>query len=759
MKKLGWVAKALNKRMVVGLVAVVSVPLYAQSLINLPEQPLSKALTQLASEGGINIIASDSIVAKRTAPAVVGNLTVQQALDRLLEGSGLQASKQDAKTYVIRKSPPPPSKDNAQDSVAELPNIKVTSSTEASSNGFVADSTNAATRSDTPISQLAQSVQVVTADAIKSTQAQSVADALANTASVVVGLSTGIPAVFVRGFSAEIMGNGLVQAGITYAMTTPVAALQSVEVLKGADSILAGAMKPGGIVNVTTKQPQAQPVHELTTQVGSYGEVLTSIDLAGAITSDDRLTYLFVMSGEHSSESYEGYNGKKQFYVAPSIGWQDANTKVVASFEHNVLYQPMQSYTALTVNGPLVTGQRPSPADEHSTIQSNTFSLDFQRKFNSIWSFESKTSYQAIQDSSVAQVPLPVGLPVGTALLYYAAGNELSYAVETDNHLQSDFSIGPVKQKITGGFAYDVYWGSGVLSTTIATAPFPDLSSISSNSPELPYDNGKMYSTNAYLQDQLTWGRLHLLASIARAASWRSNAQSQGAWVPNFGILYQATDDLSVYANLLNSFNPQPGTQLLSGGYAPPQTGKSVETGIKLNLFDDRLIATAALFRAAVMNQAVSLPGTTAAILTGGQVSRGAEFTLTGRLMPGLNVIANYTYSNTQKNSVELSQAPPNAGNVWLTYDLQGARLHGWGMGLGVTARSAYQVVSATGPVYRIPGQAQTNANVYYHARNWSATLGVKNVFNRLLYSDQTYLDNVGVVTGRVFLLTATYDF
>lgn len=69
-------------------------------------QPLSQALAELARQARLTLVASPALLAGKTAPAVSGRFTPQQALDRLLAGSGL-AGRIDAGALTVRPLPPP----------------------------------------------------------------------------------------------------------------------------------------------------------------------------------------------------------------------------------------------------------------------------------------------------------------------------------------------------------------------------------------------------------------------------------------------------------------------------------------------------------------------------------------------------------------------------------------------------------------------------------------------------------------------------
>ncbi|WP_321912678.1 TonB-dependent siderophore receptor [Burkholderia cepacia] len=726
--------------------------------IELPAQPLSEAIATLARQAKVNILVADVPQANRRVPAMSGKLTVREALTKLLENTGLKAEQRRDGTWVIvapSTTISKPLSSNANETATVLPTINVADTRAPADLGFVTESTTTATRTDTPISQTAQSIQVINQEAIKSTQAQSVVDALAYTTSGVGITDTGMgsPVITIRGFSAKTMSNGVNDAGngstqSPNSLGVPMAGIERIEVLKGADSILSGVMDPGGVVNVVYKQPTAVPVHELTVQTGSYGNWLGAIDLGGPLTLDNRLTYRFVLSADRAGESFGGYDGGKSFYVAPSLGWKSGSTEVVVGYQHNVQNKPPVPITEISeVSGPLpLNGQSLLPSVD-SLMQSDTLYASLKQQLGPYFLFESKSQYQTSRSKTAWSDQ--------TSETYSIINGQFSsFGFDTDNHLRAKFAIGPIRQTLLVGFDYQKYW-----SDTYSILP-----SITPGQYGY-YDFGKFYFSNVYLQDQLSWGRLHVLGSIAHGTTWGGTVPSQSAWVPNVGVLYQLTDSVAVYANALRSFTPQIGELLLDGESAPPATGRSVEAGFKFNFLDDRLSLTADVFRSAVMNQATPIPGNSGGFfyLSGGRVTRGVELNATGRLLPGVNLISSYTYGNTPKSSSVSGDLPRHTGSLWLTWDLPGERWHGWGVGAGLQARSGYQLAVPDLPVYRVPGQMQTDLSVYYRAKRWNTTLAVKNLFNRTLYQPDAATDGtigfVNVNPGRLIYLTSRYDF
>lgn len=72
--------------------------------------PLGRALNQLATQSRIQLLYEPELVADRTVPSLVGELTVPEALNALLQGSGLVPYHVNGNTIVLRPAPPNPSR-------------------------------------------------------------------------------------------------------------------------------------------------------------------------------------------------------------------------------------------------------------------------------------------------------------------------------------------------------------------------------------------------------------------------------------------------------------------------------------------------------------------------------------------------------------------------------------------------------------------------------------------------------------------------
>ncbi|MEM1196441.1 MAG: TonB-dependent receptor [Pseudomonadota bacterium] len=72
--------------------------------IELPAQPLSQALAELARRYGIDFVAPQQLTRGKTAPRISGRMTAAQALDRLLAGSGLTYRRSRDGRFIVAKA-------------------------------------------------------------------------------------------------------------------------------------------------------------------------------------------------------------------------------------------------------------------------------------------------------------------------------------------------------------------------------------------------------------------------------------------------------------------------------------------------------------------------------------------------------------------------------------------------------------------------------------------------------------------------------
>jgi iron complex outermembrane receptor protein len=126
---------------------------------------------------------------------------------------------------------------------------------------------------------------------------------------------------------------------------------------------------------------------------------------------------------------------------------------------------------------------------------------------------------------------------------------------------------------------------------------------------------------------------------------------------PRVALTYQPQENVSVYINYSESFNPVSSSDqegVASEGLLEPETGKQTEIGMKSSWFDGKIMSTFAIYRINKQNVVMSNPDENAGdngvpeLLNVGEVeSNGFESTLVGDINDNITITANYAYNDT----------------------------------------------------------------------------------------------------------------
>jgi iron complex outermembrane receptor protein len=750
------------------LVAATAVHAAGQTDINVevPAGSLQAALVSYAARANISIKFEATDLADKRTSGLKGTMTAQEGLDKLLAGSGLQYRKVSDGVYVVTAVAAPKAVVPA-DAVSQkdFQTIFVAGGADTNNAELVTERSRTATRTDTLLGQTPQSVTVITSKLLEQQQTKTVQDALSNAAGVSVSGSSGFSqSVFVRGFLAPISVDGVAEAAAAASKTaspglsTPMAAVDAVEVMKGADAIMSGAgggMALGGAVNVVLKKPTAQTVHELTMEVGSYGHVLTSVDLGGALSEDKRWTYRLVASGSSDNTSFAGYNGPNDSYLLASLGFTQGDTSVVVGAEKDHARFVMGQTVPMTNTGEFLPLLSPlGSVDDRIIGDRQAVFAELRQNLANDWKLQLKLkSTKNTYSSSYYGLPLPSGNTVSPlSYEFYPTQERRSSDQDSiDFAVTKTLKAWDIEQKITAGFnVQKTVYGAGAtyasgFSFSDGSTVLPQISDFSDESTS----KTTMMDTNLFVQDQVHYGKWYGLLSVAKGTEW-GTAQYSGSWAgypdtsyertssvsPSFGILYQLTDSVALFGNARKSFESQVGLEMADGSTPTPKRGVSHELGSKIYLNEDKLTLNLALFRNEQQNIATLVPGQfTKYYMVAGQTSKGFEAELTGEITRGLRGVVAFTHTQYD----DLSQTsngglPMNRLKVYASYDLPGERLQGWTVGAGVTARTGYQAVYPdpmnANAYYSVPGTSSWDADVSYSSKAWKLILGVKDCLN-----------------------------
>jgi len=788
----------------------------AAKVFSIGPQPLATALLAWGKQADVQVLTASGSIANWRSGGAEGVLTPGAALDELLQGTDLERESYDARTVVVRQrqqrgnaTPVPVDTTVAFDPESIVPLATVDVRGLVSATGFKADSTRTVTRTETALTDVPQSVSVVTRDVIDSQQAVDIGDVARYVAGVqYVDGYGGSPLFLIRGFDAgHGMTDGMPNGIARTEDLPPLVGIERVEVLRGPEAILGDASQNnnfGGSINVVMKRPQADTVRTLSYSVGEYDGERLGIDLAGSLSKDRSVTYRLVAAGQRGEKTPGGDGGGRGAYLAPSIAWQGDDTRIMGGLEfvdnrvpgpeHTVLLGPSLSMAAAHRSLP----GTPSDISTYRTARA-VFELD--HAFGDDWTFHSRGQYvrQRSHGNSWSYVDGASGgyayatSPVLRSFRY--AGNYWTW----QNDLTRTFRTGGVTHDVLVGFdlarthAGDSGSGSVTQGATVATersdavivtrplaydlATDSDLrgkvSALSVAEATTVQELGGSWQTNAglYLQDQMSIGDdWNVLAALRRTTYELDTHQADGSprtirktrWIPKLGVVYKVSPGISVYADTSTGFQPDP---LLGkdGQPLPAATSRQVELGGRFDLFDQRARLTAALYRIRVDHSVdlVSPEPPFFATPGPGQTNHGLEVELSGRVAEGLDMLASLTEARIRnRDDTQATGAPRHQAAAWASYRFGEGSLRPWGVAAGIVARSrAVGRTTSDGQYFNIPGQASVETNVSRYGNDWRVTLGVKNLFSRTLYAvnfDETF---VPIRQGRVVQLTGVYDF
>ena len=375
----------------------------------IPPQPLSTALIAFGKQANVQVLTAGGTIAIFRSNGVSGTLTSDAALARLLDGTGLAYRFVDAGTVVVKPSgqepavPPSIEKASGYPSLADAKLLAPINAYGllAQDNGFMADTSNSATRTDSDPLDVPQSISVVTHDLMDSQQSRTVAEAVRNVAGVqYTDNSDSLPSFQIRGFNpGNGMTDGMPNSIAALGDFPPLIGVTRVEVLKGPETILGDSIGDndfGGLINVILKKPQSEPVHELSYSIGEFGDTQAGLDLAGPLGNSHELTYRLVLSSEYTDRTAQGYRGLRSNYFAPSIGWQNDTTKLIVGGSRVLNRLPIPDHTVLlddSVSSASPPGLLLGNPGDNSTYQTSRLYYMFEHQFGDGWAFRSRGQY------------------------------------------------------------------------------------------------------------------------------------------------------------------------------------------------------------------------------------------------------------------------------------------------------------------------------------------------------------------------------
>lgn len=735
---------------------------------DIPAQPLASALNAYGRQSGLQITAEAGVVAGLSSQPVSGSFTAEEALHRLLAGTGVRWHVTGDGTVVLTRPPAAPS------GALDVPEVNVTAGRLRSFSpvrGYAAMIGGAGMRTDTPLLETPQSVSIVTADQIRATDSSSVTEALAYTPGLAAQASTYsrmADDLMIRGFNVADGYSGILRDGMrlgpnVYGTVQEPYGLERVEVVRGAASVLYGQLTPGGLVNTVSKRPTDEPLHELNIGYGSYNRRFLSGDFGGRLTEDGTVTYRLTGLWR-DSDSWIDHVEDNRRYIAPAITWrptQDTSLTLLASYQRTeTQFSPPMPFTALSSGAVPRDFFNGEPGFDRFQVDAYTAGYLLEHAFSDRVTFRSSARYF----TSVGRwdyLTFVSLAPNGNVTRGVSQREESSTGFVADNSLELRFDTGPASHTVLAGVDYFTLRYNSHRYTTGTAFP------INVNNPvygRLPIvnraiDRGSRVSgdqVGLYAQDQI---RLfdRLVLTIGGRYDWAGRetevfrtgqraSQDDSAFTGRVGLVYLFENGFAPYVSFSQSFAPNIGSDRNGSAFTPTR-GTQYEAGLRYQPPGTSLIFSAAAYQLTQRDALVTDPvDANYQIQTGEVRSRGFELEARGDIGP-FGFVASYSYTDARMTETTVAAqrgqrvalVPYNTAALWGDVRLDGIGLPGLKIGGGVRYVGATNVPGFSRDV---PSYVVADAMLRYDLdhlapslRGTSITINAHNLFGEKYFT------------------------
>src|SRR5450830_212764 len=765
----------------------------AQFTFAIAAKPLSQALSDFSRVTGLSVVYTDEAAYGHQAPAINGQMSAEQAMQRLLSNSGFTFRRTDDHTLALEPLP-------AQGAL-NLGSTTINGNQQASTTSYQPPQVTSVARSSASLQEIPQTINVVSAQVLRDQTPRNLDDALNNISGITQANTLGRTqdAVMIRGFgdnrNGSIMQDGmpLVQGRALNATT------DRVEVLKGPASLLYGIQDPGGVVNLVSKKPQLEQYNAVTLRGSTYGAGKNgsggSLDSTGAI-GDSGLAYRMVLDRE-DEDYWRNFGAHRETLIAPSLAWFGETTRLLLSYEHREFLTPFDRGTAIDprTNHPLAIPKDRRLDEPFNNMEGRSDLVHFEadHDLNDNWKAHlgyswNRETYDASQvrvtkvnsngtltrsmDGTQGALTTDRFATASLEGKVKLGGMQHDLVFGLDDEYRKIYRAELIRQSQRSAFSYvDPVYGNDVQGTTVSAKDSAQTDLLRSDS--------------LFLQDAIHLTDQWILVGGARyqmydqyagkGVPFKANTDGNGQkWVPRAGLVYRYTDELSFYGSYTESFKPNSTIAPLDDGSVlrgdlQPEESKAWELGTKLDI-PGRITASAALFDITKRNVLVSdsSSGETVYSVAGEVRSRGLELDASGQLSDRWSLIGSYAYTDAEVTKdpalqgKRLQNVAKHTGSLSAVYDV-GSLLGGDDLRVGAGARYVGQREGDAKNSFNLPGYTVADLFASYDTKiegqKVKFQVNVKNLFDRTYYTSAASSVFVSMGDARQVSVSSTLEF
>ncbi|MCD7044388.1 TonB-dependent siderophore receptor [Pseudomonas sp. MAFF 311095] len=651
----------------------------------------------------------------------------------------------------------------AEENTLELDTISVTTDAYESATGPVkgyrATRSASATKTDTALRDIPQSISVIPATVLKDLGSTNVERALEFAGGVSKQNNFGGLTLYeysVRGFTTSEFYQDGFSANRGYPSTPDAANIERIEVLKGPAASLYGRGDPGGTVNIVTKKPQPEAFTTLQTSAGSWDRYRTAVDVNTPLDGEGNVLSRVNLAVE-DNHSFRDHVQSKRVFVAPSFSWQlDPDTHLLVESE---FVRHSSTFDRGVVDAPGVSRSTflGEPNDGDIDNHNNRIQATLEHHLNDAWKLRLASHYKQGSLWGDASENRALNADGHTLDRRYRERSMGWHDSITQLELRGLFDIGSWQHELLIGTEYEDYRKKERV-TAIGGSRYPiDLYNPVYGQPK---PNGTRSGTDFFeqtksqalnLQDQIIFtDRLRGMVG-ARFEHFEQSTddftrnhaksrQTHDALTQRAGLLYQLTPQIGVFANASTSFKPNSGLDA-NGKTFKPEEGVGYEVGIKSELFDDRLSATLAAFHIEKENVLALDPATNTSRAMGKARSQGFDLQLTGQVTEAVRVIGAFAYIDAEVTKGDkaipagsrILGVAKRSGSLLGVYEFQDGVLRGSDLGAAFTYVGDRS--GEAGTRFELPAYHTVDLLAHYKAtENVTVGLNLNNLFDEKYY-------------------------
>ncbi|UCJ15458.1 TonB-dependent receptor [Pseudomonas sp. MM211] len=707
--------------LLLGLGAVAPFAVHAQTperSYNVPGSDLGAALSRFASQAGVSLSVDPALVSGHSTQGLSGSYSVDEGFARLLQGSGLRLQPVGAEAYTLV-----PATEGA--ATMEIAPTAITGVTDPSESlqgeryagGQVARRSSQGLLGSRDFMESPLSMTTYTSEAVKNNQSRTLADLTASDPAVRSTNPAGgrFEQFTIRGFSlfnSDVSYGGLYGIMPTYSIDMEMA--DRVDILRGPTQLVNGISPRGSVgggINVVPKRATDKPITEFTGSYASDSQVGGAVDVGRRFGEDNRFGIRFNGVKQSGDTEWDHQKVNREMAVV-GLDFRDERLRLSMDVGHT------ERDTDAPQERVLVSDAAPVPKAD-----------DVRHNYAQAWTkAETSDTFGALRGEYDIDDSLMVYGAVGArksnhdfvrhnVSIANAAGDftvsprdfTRDEDVRTVNAgVRKWFQTGPVSHEVNLAadyFSMDFENGGGRYATGQSNLYNP----VATPTPSLrTRDDAKVYTENRFsgvaLSDTLGFLEDRVLLTLGarwqrvKVDDWSDGVKGDTAYdeeklSPSVGVLFKATDQLSLYANYMEGLSQgkiSPTNSLRPDEIFPPFISRQMEAGAKYDM--GKFAVTAAVFR--IKQPAYETNSTTREFGPNGKrINDGIELNVFGEPIDGFRLLGGVMYIDSNLEDTNNGGAtdgnrapatPEYNANLGAEWDVPMVN------GLTLTARSMY---------------------------------------------------------------------